>query len=433
MPKKTNHPNSLACEPANSVDLRSAVPYIMAHKDKTLIFVLPADLIGGGGKKRTDFWRDLMICHSLGIRCIICLEGIAVPSFRRGEKNRAVTSAQLNSLKEKLWKKTGQCVGNLTRSAHDVLGHVPVLAGNWLLAQPLGVIDGTDYQRRGKLRKADTDAVARTLAEGNIVLLTNLATDKSGQDYALPTQDIIAALCEGGDIKKIVFYTDSLPAECRSLALDIHDTDTRRREIPDVVMPFVRDAEFYCRACRVSRAHLISVECENALLGELFTSKGMGMMLHSDIYEQLDAPEISDMRQIKKMIEPLEEESILRPRSLRVLEDTRERFRIIKQDGVLVGCAALSPIKENPGYVELECVVVGKEFGGRGYGGRLLRSMERLAVEMNYRHLVAVSTQSVAWFRERGYKPTKEKITVPRDCLERKGKILVKDLSDLSN
>ena len=408
--------------------LKPALPYIVDHKGKTVIFVLPEELIAPD--QRASFWQDLISCHNLGLRCVLCVEPARPRPLSKDAQRRVVTQTELAQLQVDLAAKKAECISHLTRAAHDLGKHILILEGNWLLAQPLGIIDAVDYQRGGKVRRVDKQSIDNALDAGAIVLMNNPAPDKRGDSYLLSTVEMVTALCQELAADKLILCTKTLPAECRMRAVAVWTLAAHEKKLPPRILQFMRDAEHYCRVGQVKRVHLMPVEFEDALLSELFTSHGIGMMIHRDMYEQLDTPEEADLDLIKQLIFPLEEAGILRPRSLKALAASRQHFRVIKQDGVLVGCAALSPLKGNPGYAELECVVVAPAFNGHGYGGRLLRSMERLALEMQYHHLVVMSTQSVTWFQERGYAlaaPTIN-IEVSQACKERNPKILIKQL-----
>ncbi|VEB44412.1 Amino-acid acetyltransferase [Chromobacterium violaceum] len=53
--------------------------------------------------------------------------------------------------------------------------HLRVAGGNFVTAQPLGVLDGVDMQYTGQVRRVDAAAIRQRLDAGELVLLTRSA------------------------------------------------------------------------------------------------------------------------------------------------------------------------------------------------------------------------------------------------------------------
>lgn len=49
-----------------------------------------------------------------------------------------------------------------------------VVSGNFVIARPLGIIDGVDFKFTGVVRKVDSEAIHRELDGGRIVLISPL-------------------------------------------------------------------------------------------------------------------------------------------------------------------------------------------------------------------------------------------------------------------
>ena len=55
-----------------------------------------------------------------------------------------------------------------------------VATGNFVMAQPIGVLDGVDYQHTGKPRRVDAEAIRQRLDAGAIVVLTPIGYSSTG-------------------------------------------------------------------------------------------------------------------------------------------------------------------------------------------------------------------------------------------------------------
>ena len=71
---------------------------------------------------------------------------------------------------------------------------IRVCGGNFVTAQPLGVLDGTDFQHTGKVRRVDHEGIRAQLALGNIVLLSPLGYSPTGEVFNLTREDVAVSV-----------------------------------------------------------------------------------------------------------------------------------------------------------------------------------------------------------------------------------------------
>ena len=65
-----------------------------------------------------------------------------------------------------------------------------VCSGNFITAQPAGIVDGVDYHFTGRVRRVDADAINTHLEGGSIVLLSPLGYSPTGEVFNLSLEDI---------------------------------------------------------------------------------------------------------------------------------------------------------------------------------------------------------------------------------------------------
>jgi len=97
---------------------------------------------------------------------------------------------------------------------------------------------------------------------------------------------------------------------------------------------------------------------------------------------------------------------LLKRRSGREVEiacRNREMF-VWKRDDVTLGCASLQCFPDEPEKAELGCFVVSEKCRGKGHGSVLLAYVERVAVLQGLRALFLLTTQTMQWFCERGFR-----------------------------
>jgi len=402
--------------------LRQALPYINNYRGKCFIFVVPGSLVR---KEIEDHSRilgqDWAMCQSLGIHCVLCItEPISAA-------NEPLKTTELNDLASKYAMLYGHCNKLATRGSYE-LGQKPkFIQGSWILARPQGVIDGMDMQHHGRVRKIAADTMGELLGMGYILFVTPLATDKQGIGYLLSERNLVAELVGSLAADKVILYHTGLSDADYKKAILRAEAESFMKRTKTSIRPVLADMVHYCDM-GAPRVHLLPAHQENALVSELLTAQGYGLMINADSYEELIEPKRHEMAMIKNLITPLEQEGLLRPRSLKQLQKKTKDFRIIKQDDNIIGCAALSPVEGKKGYAELECVVIKNLYAGRGYGSRVLNSMENLAIGQGYSHLIVLTTQAVEWFREKGFMDAREKLPIPQISYCRNAKLLVKKI-----
>lgn len=422
---------------------RAAAPYIHAFRGKTFVIAF-----GGDAMLREDFVDlvyDINLLSALGVRLVL-VHGVRPQVEERvsGEaqyvRGRRVTDADtLEHVKD--------AVGSVRVDIESLLSvglpntpmagaEIRVASGNYVTAQPAGVVDGVDLQFTGEVRKVATAAIQARLDAGEIVLLSPIGYSPTGEVFNLTLEEVAthAAIALGAE--KLVFildHGDTLDTEHRRISrLTAAQIPKLLRELPD------GDMKLYlphaARACKkgVAKAHLISAEADGALLMELFTHEGVGTMVTRQPVENLRRATIDDVGGILSVIEPLEQEGILVRRSRERLEQEVEQFFVDDLDGRIVGCVALYPFPEAEAG-EMACLAVAKEFQRGGRGDALLAAVEDAAQDMGLQQLFLLTTRTSHWFIERGFVVgTPEDLPAPRQAMynwQRRSKVLIKRLN----
>ena len=177
---------------------------------------------------------------------------------------------------------------------------------------------------------------------------------------------------------------------------------------------------------------LISLGKDGALLLELFTHDGVGVMIVEETLEALRPATVDDVAAIVSLLEPLEADGTLVPRGRAQIERDIEFFTVIEHDGVIFGCAALYSF-EGSDMGELGCLMVRSDTREMGDGERLLKSIEGQARQAGLKRLFVLTTRTTHWFLKRGFQPTAiDELPVTRQQAydqARRSQILVKKLS----
>lgn len=317
-------------------------------------------------------------------------------------------------------------------------------------AKPLGVRDGIDFKRTGEVRKVEVDNLYRRLDTGDIVLLTSHGTCPSGESYNVPSESLAAETAAKLKASKLLFITEGeglvdLRTEkpVQSLRLSqasallaswgisqslynyVETSDAKptavqpsvsasngqevkkevnqlQRTTLDPVGIFMRliARSVYALTGGVRRAHLVPA-FEGALLQELFTTDGFGMLICRDMYEGIRPAREEDIHSLQEMLRPLEEQGILVKRSRDDLMRDIPYCYVMVRDNTTIACGMLK--QYSPSHAEIACLAVHPDYRRGGRGETMLTYLEHRALEKGCSHVFALSTRTMQWFEERGF------------------------------
>lgn len=388
---------------------RSAAPYIHAHRGATFVMSIDGEAVASD--HFDNLIHDLALLNSLGIRLVIAFgaryqieqqcqqQGIAVNYY---EGLRVTDLESLKVAKAVIGQLRLEFEAKLSFS----LPHTPMAdaqircsSGNFVTAQPVGVRDGIDLGHTGQVRRIDTQAIEQQLDLNNIVLLPPLGYSPSGEVFNLSAEAVATAAASELKADKLIFITDDQPELAKEMtviqaedAIMEHDLDS---------FHILQSAIDACEA-GVQRVHLLNRDQDDALLQELFSRDGAGILISAKAFETTRIAQSDDIGGILELIQPLEEKGILVKRSREDLELNIDSFVVMERDGTILACAALHAYPENQ-IGEVACLAVSEHYQGHGRGEQLLIAIEHQARKHKLGTLYVLTTQTAHWFLEQGF------------------------------
>lgn len=430
--------------------LRHSAPYIHAFGGKTFVVAFDGEVAQGERMQRLAY--DCNLLAALGIRLVLvhgarpqidaemARRGLT-PQFHRGlrvtdaEALECVKAAQMVTRLE-IEAKLSQGLPNTPMAG----SFMRITGGNYLVARPLGVIEGVDYLYTGAVRKVIADEIEADLEQENVVLISPIAASPSGEIFNLSMEEVAAEVAVALHAEKLIFLCDApgIPTpEGERVMASVTVTEAQQR-LDEAGATFSEDLRAYLPyaidAVRrgVRRAHLIARDLDGAILLECFTHSGVGTMItRNPVFRYRDATS-EDVPALIALIAPMEADGTLVRRNRELLEQEITRFILVEHDGVVVGSAALYPFSEERAG-ELACLAVAPEYRRAGIGEELLRRIEARARAAGLEKLYVLTTRTAHWFLERGF------VEVSVDALpkqkrelynyQRRSKVFVKTLT----
>ncbi|HUR40392.1 MAG TPA: amino-acid N-acetyltransferase [Verrucomicrobiae bacterium] len=432
------------------VALRGSAPYVHAHNGRVFVIAF-----GGEAAERPDFAQliyDMALLHSLGVKLVL-VHG-ARPQVDSELTVRDITSDYVDNLRvtdgptlDCVMAAVGRLRMEIEATLSTSLASTPmggarlkIASGNWITGKPVGVRQGVDMQYTGDVRRVDVAAIRANLEADRICLLSPIGYSPTGEIFNLRAEDVATAVAAALGADKLIFLVPSDPAEW---PLADKAGDAGQMSVAEAEK-LLGDEQLTTedRGCLTSvttaarggvqRVHLIYMGRDGALLRDLYTRDGSGLLFYADEnYESMRDATIDDIGGILSLIQPLEEAGVLVPRPREQLEQEIGSFNVMVRDGMVIACAALFPFAESKN-AELACVAVHPDYRGHGRAATLLKRLEAEARAHGLTRLFSLTTHTPHWFIERGFAQGKiEDLPVQKQRFynyQRNSLVLVKSL-----
>jgi amino-acid N-acetyltransferase len=205
---------------------RQVAPYIHAFRGRTFVVGFGGELVAERGRF-ARFVHDVNLLAALGIR--LALVHGARPQIEaelkaKGQRARYARGMRITDPATLVAVK--HAAGVLRVEIEALLSQglpnspmagaqIRVASGNYIAAQPVGVVEGVDYQFTGAVRKVDGAAIARRLEAGEVVLVPHIGYSPTGEVFNLSWEDVAESVAIALRADKLLLFTDQLPANRR--------------------------------------------------------------------------------------------------------------------------------------------------------------------------------------------------------------------------
>jgi amino-acid N-acetyltransferase len=365
--------------------------------------------------------RDIALLNSLGVRLVL-VHGIrpqidarlqALNIAAKFHQSQRITDEQaLQCVKEAagLVRLEIEALLSFGVSASPLANaKIKVVSGNFIVAKPLGVIDGIDYGHTGEVRRVDSEAIAAQLKQHNVVLISPIGYSPTGEVFNLSGEEVATQIAIALQAEKLILLSEQGCYEPKTGEPIQQMTTAEAQMLLQQQIALAQSSRLSLNAAiqsciaGVARVHLLDRHINGALLLELFTRDGIGTLISLTPFESLRAATLSDIAGIVELIKPLEQQGILASRSREKIEMELADYIIIERDGLIIGCSALHIDGD---YGVCACLAVHADYRGSARGNRLLNAIYSKAKQRAINTLFVLSTQTTHWFIERGFIPS---------------------------
>lgn len=398
--------------------LRGSAPYIHAHHGRTFVISFGGEAAQQPSFK--DLLYDIALLHSLGVR-IVLIHGarpqISAALDVTGVKTEFVDDVRVTSRAALDCVK--QAVGGLRMEIEALLStglastpmagaRLKITGGNVVTAKPVGILHGVDHQFTGAVRRIDAAAITAQLDRGHIVLLSPVGYSPTGEIFNLWAEEVATVTAAAIGADKLVFLHPGEElherlADCpkQLTCAQARDLLAGNQALPQMDRARLAAAVSAC-ASGVTRAHLVSVDADGALLRELYTRDGAGTLVANDNYDTVRPASADDADGLLQLIAPLVDSGELIARTREQLELEIAQYSVMVRDNLITACCALFAYTEEA-IGEVACVAVHPDYRQQGRAERLLAEVEASARRQGLQRVFVLTTRTPHWFIEHGF------------------------------
>lgn len=275
-----------------------------------------------------------------------------------------------------------------------------VLTGNLVTGRRIGIVGGVDYGHLGRVRAVDRERLGDLLAREHMLLFGGALPGATGLPLWVPPLDLAVSVALEMQAAKLVLLTPHMPAVETPAEWTVDELGARQA---DGRAGRLLEAAALASRGGVPRVHFVDGGRRGALIRELFSRSGSGILVTRDpssVVQPIDPAELSELVALISRWEP---EGALAPRSRELIEANLDSFRVLKADGRIAACGALRFDAEDADEALIESVAVHAGMQREGYGQAILRALERESRERGATRAWVLTTVAEEWFAGLGY------------------------------
>jgi amino-acid N-acetyltransferase len=401
--------------------IREVFGYIDRFENQTFVVKLHDDLLS------TPLFplliQDIVSIRSMGIRIVLVLG--AKESIEDILSNYNVQT----TLHKGIRVTTEEAMPLVKLGASNVSNRVLTLlsengvhgvVGNWVRAREVGVLEGLDYQRTGRVENIHSEMLEKLLEDDMIPILSNIGWSSTGVPYNISSNELAVSVAKSLEASKLFFVGIQLGipavASDASLGLSVRSTgmyssiqveqahSLLQHHSNELEARSVEHIHLALDACEggVDRVHLLDGSEDGILLQEIFSTSGQGTMFYRNVHANIRPAVSLDIPSMLHLMQPYVQKGVMVQRTVESIAENLSAYSVFSVDNSLYGCGALSCYSDEAA-AELEAVVVDPYRKGKGVGSKLVSYFTEKAKNMGMKYLFALTTQSSDFFMNMGF------------------------------
>jgi amino-acid N-acetyltransferase len=389
-------------------ELRGILQYVTRFRDKIFVIAIDGKIIGS--ENFPNILLDLAVLRSLNIKVVLVHgAGLQIEQAAQEQGISISNSDGTGVVDEGTLQLSINVVSRLTNQIMGSLTQVDLRAAyaNCIIAHPLGIVHGVDFQFSGKVERVDVPMLELFLNQEIVPVIPPIGFDGEGRTFRVNSDLVALEVAEALHAAKLIFLSpyDGLILEGQRIGHLVAPEleEVLKKTKANLPKGLLSKLEHAAQACRygVPRVHLLNGNVNEALLAEIFSNGGVGTMVYSNEYEQIRRLYKKDIRAVMSLIQQsIRGEELVRRTRAEILAGIDD-YWILEIDRHIVGCVAMYPYPEQK-MAELACLYVSRSNENQELGRKLMSFVENLARHRGFSQLIALSTQAFVYLQQKG-------------------------------
>jgi amino-acid N-acetyltransferase len=389
-------------------ELRGILQYVTRFRDKIFVIAIDGEILGS--ENFANILLDIAVLRSLNIK-VVLVHGagmqIEQAAFEQGIK--ASNFDGTGVVDEATLQLSINVAIRLTNEIMEGLTQVDLRAAyaNSVIAHPVGILHGVDYQFSGKIERVDAKILELFLNQEIVPVIPPLGFDGEGRTFRVNSDLVAMEIAEALHAAKIIFLSpfEGLVIDGQRIGHLVAPEleELLKKQKTHLPRGLYSKLEHAAQACRygVPRVHLLNGNVNEALLAEIFSNGGVGTMVYSNEYEQIRRLYKKDIRAVMSLIQQSVRSEELVRRTRAEIAAEIDDYWVLEIDRHIAGCVAMHLYPEQK-MAELACLYVSRSNENQGLGRKLMSFVENLARQRGYSKLIALSTQAFVYLQQKG-------------------------------
>jgi len=396
--------------PANATtikptDLRGILQYVPRFQGQIFVIAIDGQIVAD--ENFSNLLVDLAVLRSLAIK-VVLVHGI---SHQLRElailRNQAITNADGTGPTDAIT--LDLAIRASSRISHLILegltqNSLKAVVTNAVRAVPVGIIKGVDQQFTGKVERIDKELLNELIARQVVPVVSPLAFGPDGKSLRVNSDLLAAEVAEALHATKIIFLTPHGGLEI--------DGEVRREISVSALQSLLEthpeklSGESLSKAVHAVKAietgtprvHIVDGRVFDGLLNEIFSNEGVGSLVYGNDYQQIRQATKRDVRLIYNLTRSAVRREELIHRTQQTIEKNIEHFFVFEVDENIIACVTLYYYGEKSELAEIGSLYVIPFYHNRGIGQKMVEFACLRAKEAGAKRVIALSTQSFAFF-----------------------------------
>ncbi|HHZ77810.1 MAG TPA: amino-acid N-acetyltransferase [Candidatus Lambdaproteobacteria bacterium] len=405
--------------PQNSLDpelsgfihnLRATLPYLEEFHQQTFVIQISGDLLEIHNSRVIE---DLALLQQVGIN-IVLVHGAEtqIRKLLNAEGHDYQTEDGIFVAEKIHLPLVEQAISSvnwhLLSRLRSCGRQLQTISGHFLFAEKKALSGNFDSHCTGSVCGFELETLRQAISDSKLVILPPFSLGEKGRLWILDPNEIAFEVATRLRAKKlIVLDTSPLPhfGEADPLEMTTDSVLQWLKNNPDLPQPQRLQLNSLTEACisGVERCHLLDGRVEGALLAELLTPKGAGVMITNSTYKHTRPARLIDLQSILEILNTPVQHAAVVLRSAAYIEQQIENYLVFCVDEDVVGCCEIINFLEGL-TVEIASLAVDKSYRNQGIGSQLIQAATEKIRSGGGKLVFALSTASSHVFTQCGFR-----------------------------